>query len=701
MSDLTDALKLFLKLVFAACELGERALENIPDSQSHKKLRAQIGILDAVINKFLDGEVKKAIRAVDLLKFFDVVKEVYELLLRFNKKTYSKLTGWSPKLEAEYRLLRKVDNLELQKGLTKMEQRQRMDFWIMMKDEERLELFRKGKRSWLIKIEFWGSKLDELVSWTIPGIFRQSTIADIQHHVGDDRLSTTNVKSQLLIIQSTTSSLPDSFDIDVSQINFDIPPPYRDTDSYRNQSLHQLGRVTHRQWANFKDTNGQVNLAIVEFRPRPDSWSNYEVADAENSVRLLVSTLQIAAQRPETFHVLDCYGCFYTHESFGIVYKLPAQYSEFGHQCETLRNILFHEQYKKVFGSDQSHRLKLATALSWTIFELHSVGWVHKSLNPDNILVFKKEKDRGNVEFDWSSPYVVGFDLARPNTGYSGKLNLNEQWSTRIYTHPDRLREDKFIRYEKFHDLYSLGVVLLELGMGECLMDSLSAPWLREPPDGLMQSFIQKAQELKPILGEVYVDVILVCLNARELNVLEDYLQTCEFRDRVCLRLNQSLAPICDIEFNNSDEPTPRTEESVLASIEVGPSTAHSTIDTHLSDAHQDGSEGISVTVSGTEDNLPFSDYAEYMDPVVSACFSIDFPKKVGEIINENHSSLFQYISPLHCNCYFVGGYNVVPDGYRLQYPEQSYCFQGNLGSAGSDYSQETKKCYGSTVTEL
>jgi hypothetical protein len=48
--------------------------------------------------------------------------------------------------------------------------------------------------------------------------------------------------------------------------------------------------------------------------------------------------------------------------------------------------------------------------------------WVHKRFSSDNILMFQDLMVTGE-EWDsvtWSSPYLVGFDLAIPNEAFSG-----------------------------------------------------------------------------------------------------------------------------------------------------------------------------------------------------------------------------------------------------------------------------------------
>jgi tRNA A-37 threonylcarbamoyl transferase component Bud32 len=68
------------------------------------------------------------------------------------------------------------------------------------------------------------------------------------------------------------------------------------------------------------------------------------------------------------------------------VYRLPL----IDGQCryESLGNVIIFEGYRELLRRDLGDRLR---ALAWTMFELHSVDWVHGSLHPDNILLFGEE----------------------------------------------------------------------------------------------------------------------------------------------------------------------------------------------------------------------------------------------------------------------------------------------------------------------
>lgn len=63
---------------------------------------------------------------------------------------------------------------------------------------------------------------------------------------------------------------------------------------------------------------------------------------------------------------------------------------------------------------------------------------------------------------DYSQSWVLGFDLSRPE----GELSLGptELYPERdVYRHPDRQGQVR-MQFTKLHDIYALGVVLLEIG---------------------------------------------------------------------------------------------------------------------------------------------------------------------------------------------------------------------------------------------
>ena len=197
--------------------------------------------------------------------------------------------------------------------------------------------------------------------------------------------------------------------------------------------------------------------------------------------------------------------------------------------------------------ADLDNRLKLARALAWTLFELHSVDWVHKSIDPNNILLFGEEIG-GIVQFNWSKPYLVGFDSSRAVTGLSNwEFNLRATLALRLYTHSDR-QANEYVRFKKIHDIYSLGVVLLELGRLISFQED-GKRHLQESPQTLKTYLIEEARALQTVLGKTFSEIVLMCLNGQLVDAAQEQLLTNEFRSQICGKLEQIRIIVPDFDL--------------------------------------------------------------------------------------------------------------------------------------------------------
>ena len=90
----------------------------------------------------------------------------------------------------------------------------------------------------------------------------------------------------------------------------------------------------------------------------------------------------------------------------------------------------------------------------------HADKWVHKSFRSQSIIFFKRLE---NAAVDFKNPYLVNFEYARA-------LDTKTRWDVdmdterNLYRHPDRQGTPRK-SFNKVHDLYALGVVLLEIGL--------------------------------------------------------------------------------------------------------------------------------------------------------------------------------------------------------------------------------------------
>jgi hypothetical protein len=186
-------------------------------------------------------------------------------------------------------------------------------------------------------------------------------------------------------------------------------------------------------------------------------------------------------------------------------------------------------------------RLELCRQLATAIFYTHTSGLVHKSIRPESILIFQKEESLEQVNPKKDSTgvlFLTGFQLARedtPNTVSSTQGNQN--WEYDIYTHPSR--HSPGTRYTMAHDIYSLGVNILEIALwdsflifdmherarifnnealegGRMICDNLRAGD-KEASKHMKELYEMAAKALLPIsMGRCFRDIVLDCLGAVE-----------------------------------------------------------------------------------------------------------------------------------------------------------------------------------------
>jgi len=122
-------------------------------------------------------------------------------------------------------------------------------------------------------------------------------------------------------------------------------------------------------------------------------------------------------------------------------------------------------------------------------------------------------------------PFLVGFDSLRRAVAASNMIKV-EEWKKNVYLHPDRHRMTEGDEYTVRHDLYSLGVVLLEVAMWGCFTDERTngmakcvwhvAQGARPSPlspDELKAKYLKLAKSQIPrCIGAKYADIVVSCL---------------------------------------------------------------------------------------------------------------------------------------------------------------------------------------------
>jgi len=150
-------------------------------------------------------------------------------------------------------------------------------------------------------------------------------------------------------------------------------------------------------------------------------------------------------------------------------------------------------------------RVKLAVSLSITFAMLHSAGWLYKGFSSQTVWFFTPFKGRGQGPPPLENPYITGFSSSRPS---DHKSLERKQIGDQYWLHPATSRG-----FTKRLDLYSLGVVLLEIGLWYSAMDRVPKQHSGSPEAFHQYLSTKTVKELGFRTGRLYQEVVETLLN--------------------------------------------------------------------------------------------------------------------------------------------------------------------------------------------
>ncbi|PLB37688.1 uncharacterized protein BDW47DRAFT_131935 [Aspergillus candidus] len=243
---------------------------------------------------------------------------------------------------------------------------------------------------------------------------------------------------------------------------------------------------------------------------------------------------------PKTFSLLKCDGVIEFPESpnssqFEFIFPIPQGLSN----PRTLRCLLLEQPTCSL-----SQRVRLAKQLARSVMFVHAMGFVHKGIRPETVLIFTEdnasqqavpEPATANANANLGPSYLVGFERTRRADGPTD-LHGDHEWARNLYRHPQRQGLWPEDLYSMQHDIYSLGVCLLEIALWQSFVRSkfpsspesadLTVPWEEldivhaiEDKDPKRGGFAIKAsltelaeRRLPALVGDVYTEVVVTCL---------------------------------------------------------------------------------------------------------------------------------------------------------------------------------------------
>lgn len=114
--------------------------------------------------------------------------------------------------------------------------------------------------------------------------------------------------------------------------------------------------------------------------------------------------------------------------------------------------------------------------------------------------------------------YLTGFELARDEHRYSSGTETGS-WEDKIYRYPDRQAEQGNPHFVPAYDIYSLGVVLIEIARWRTCASEMDKDgkevFSEKSPEDCRKHILRKfLPGVVHHAGQTYADVVRDCLNA-------------------------------------------------------------------------------------------------------------------------------------------------------------------------------------------
>ncbi|KAF2259195.1 kinase-like protein [Lojkania enalia] len=288
---------------------------------------------------------------------------------------------------------------------------------------------------------------------------------------------------------------------------------------FQADDVEETGQISGHCTGTYK---GSIPI-LLEWMYYTPAWDN--IPEWERAVVMGYKAKGFSiSPKPKGLRLLDCIGfCEQSkgRPGYGFAYQIPQSTVQGARASPTSLLKLLLQSAKQLKTDPYLNqpllfqKYQLAYMLAEFLMEFHMIGWLHENFHSNNILFFDGPPDERGMNPARSQilkkPYVVGLNKSRPGSEYWHTEGPSQESDFSDYQHPDYMNTKRF---QAEYDYYSLGLVLLEIGLWTPL-----AAWSRRPEyrtlsphkfrDTLVDVFIPR---LGPRMGEVYRDVVRLCL---------------------------------------------------------------------------------------------------------------------------------------------------------------------------------------------
>ncbi|MCJ1276602.1 hypothetical protein MMC21_004408 [Puttea exsequens] len=182
--------------------------------------------------------------------------------------------------------------------------------------------------------------------------------------------------------------------------------------------------------------------------------------------------------RNSSFHSLHCMGVLPKYKAYeaedeayvryGLIFELgKIQLGSPSVRCSA--PITLADLYQATRRPSLDERLMMALSLAETLLQLHTTGWLHKGIRPQNVLFFDMK------DGEWQGgpargPYLASYEYARLSSDQTETILTDPE--TDLYRHP-LAQGPARSEFRRAFDLFALGCLLMEIALWKSLHDIL------------------------------------------------------------------------------------------------------------------------------------------------------------------------------------------------------------------------------------
>ena len=221
--------------------------------------------------------------------------------------------------------------------------------------------------------------------------------------------------------------------------------------------------------AEFKVANQSQEVSVMIERPSLRDSGGPEPSETSDLVTVAEYLAHRLISSNATAGMLPCLG-YRIKPNVELIFQIPPKLE----RPQTLNDLITATAMSRSHADEQfrTQRQQLGRQLSEAVYSVHEAQLVHKNIRPETVIVLDSVVEDVDVREDdlkLGLPFLTNWNMLRDKEDPSSRAG-DDDWLKDIYRHPERQGLQLERRYNINHDIYSLGVCLLIIGLWEPLI---------------------------------------------------------------------------------------------------------------------------------------------------------------------------------------------------------------------------------------